>query len=197
MNKCPWCLTTKTYEKYHDETWGTVVTERNQLFEALCLELFQSGLSWLTILNKRNGFRAAFHDFNIDRVAQMSEDDVALLLNNDQIVRHRQKIQACINNAKCILKMEQEQDWAQWIWSYTHYQSIQRDPHAEPIAQNERSKQLAKDLKQKGFKFLGPTTVYSFMQSVGMHFDHDVDCFRYLQWKDVKKDPKLREWSKS
>jgi len=182
IKKCQWALKTKLEEHYHDTEWGVPVYDDSKLFEALSLELCQSGLSWHTILNKREGYRAAFHHFDLKTVAAFDEAKIEALLLDAGIVRHRAKISAIINNARCILEVQQAYgSFSDYIWQFTdnktivgHWQSREEVP-----ASTELSIQISKDLKKKGFKFLGPTTTYAFMQSIGLVNDHTTDCFRF------------------
>lgn len=173
--RCSWCGATPEYLAYHDIEWGFPVDDDRRLFEKLSLEGFQSGLSWRTILAKRENFRAAFHDFDFDRIARFSERDVARLLKDKGIVRHRGKIEAVINNARRTRELVQrEGSLAAFIWRY------EPDPKtlAEPQTASTSSESIAlsKDLKKLGWKFVGPTTVYAFMQAMGLVNDHVADC---------------------
>lgn len=173
--RCHWCSATPEYLAYHDEEWGQPVADDRRLFEKLCLEGFQSGLSWRTILAKRENFRAAFHGFDFERVARYTARDVARLLGDAGIVRHRGKIEAVVNNAQraCELVAE-EGSLAAFIWRY------EPDPKTQGVPQTRstspESVALSKELKRRGWKFVGPTTVYAFMQSMGLLNDHVQDC---------------------
>ncbi|PWS34660.1 DNA-3-methyladenine glycosylase I [Falsiroseomonas bella] len=171
--RCHWCGATPDYLAYHDTEWGFPVGEDRRLFEKLCLEGFQSGLSWRTILAKRENFRAAFHNFEIDRVARFTERDVARLLGDAGIVRHRGKIEAAINNAKRAQELvRQEGSLAAYVWRF-------EDAADEPPslrATSPASVAMSKDLKKRGWAFVGPTTVYAFMQAMGLVNDHAPDC---------------------
>ena len=156
--RCAWGDSTPDYRVYHDDEWGRPVSDDTRLFEKLCLEGFQSGLSWLTILRKREAFRAAFAGFDFHRVARFTEDDVERLLQDAGIVRHRGKIEATINNAQRAVELTEEQSLAHFVWSYD-------DP-----------KLLARDLKKRGWRFVGTTTVYAFMQAMGLVNDHLPGC---------------------
>ncbi len=156
--RCAWGDSTPDYRVYHDDEWGRPVSDDIQLFEKLCLEGFQSGLSWLTILRKRENFRQAFKGFDFHAVARLTDSDVERLLQDAGIVRHRGQIEATINNARRAVELTEEQSLAHFVWSYD-------DP-----------KPLARDLKQRGWRFVGPTTVYAFMQAMGLVNDHDVGC---------------------
>jgi DNA-3-methyladenine glycosylase I len=171
--RCHWCAATPDYVAYHDTEWGFPVADDRRLFEKLCLEGFQSGLSWRTILAKREHFRAAFHDFEIDRVARFTERDVARLLGDAGIVRHRGKIEASINNAKRAQELvRQEGSLAAYVW---RFKEAAEDP-PRPRSTSPASVALSKDLKKRGWAFVGPTTVYAFMQAMGLVNDHAEEC---------------------
>lgn len=170
--RCGWGVSAPEYVEYHDNEWGFPVAEDNGLFEKLCLEGFQSGLSWLTILRKREAFRSAFHGFEIERVAAMTLEEVEQLLGNPQIVRHRGKIESTVNNAKCALKLGEEVgSLATFFWGFEPQSS---DPSA---TQAPESVALSKALKRRGFTWTGPTTAYAFMQAMGLVNDHIDGCY--------------------
>lgn len=174
--RCTWCGDDPLYVDYHDNEWGEVLHARDALFECLCLEGQQAGLSWITVLRKREGYRKAFHQFKPDKIAKMTEKDVERLVLDAGIIRHRGKIEAIITNAKAVLALEQEgQSFDEFVWSFAPEQS--GDGVTVP-SQSEESVALSKALKKKGFRFVGPTTVYAFMQAVGMVNDHAPDCFK-------------------
>ena len=173
--RCHWCGATPGYLHYHDHEWGFPVGEDRRLFEKLCLEGFQSGLSWRTILEKRDNFRAAFANFEVARIAQFTASDVERLLQDAGIVRHRGKIEAVINNAKRALELiEKEGSLAAYVWRF--------EPRFEELATPQTastsaaSVAMSKDLKKRGWSFVGPTTVYSFMQAMGLFNDHAEGC---------------------
>jgi DNA-3-methyladenine glycosylase I len=170
--RCRWGNAPEIYRVYHDSEWGLPVDDDRRLFEKLCLEGFQAGLSWLTILRKRESFRAAFDDFDFERVARYGKRDVKRLLEDAAIVRHRGKIEAAINNAQRALELaEAEGSLASYIWRF--------EPEAAPpswAAQTPESQALSKDLKKRGWRFVGPTTVYAFMQAMGLVNDHVEGC---------------------
>jgi len=173
--RCRWCGAAPEFLDYHDTEWGFPVSNDRRLFEKLSLEGFQSGLSWRTILAKRENFRAAFHDFDVDRIARFTQRDVGRLLKDKGIIRHRGKIEAVINNARRVQELvEQEGSLAALIWRY------EPDPKqlAEPqtVSTSAAAIALSKDLKKQGWKFVGPTTVYAFMQAMGLINDHVEDC---------------------
>jgi DNA-3-methyladenine glycosylase I len=173
--RCAWCAAAPDFLPYHDTEWGFPVDDDHRLFEKLSLEGFQSGLSWRTILAKRENFRAAFRGFDFDRVARFSRRDVERLLKDDGIVRHRGKIQAVINNAQRARELtRKEGSLAAFIWRY------EPDPRhiGEPqsVSTSSESVALSKELKKRGWKFVGPTTVYAFMQAMGLVNDHVRGC---------------------
>ncbi|PZX15377.1 DNA-3-methyladenine glycosylase I [Celeribacter halophilus] len=180
LNRCAWCARDPEYIRYHDEEWGYPVADDRRLFEKICLEGFQSGLSWWTILRKRENFRAAFKDFDFHTVAQFDQADIARLLQDKGIVRHRGKIAAVINNAARAREMEQEfGSLARFFWTYEGREEAR---HIEGVpATTETSKRLSKDLKKRGWKFVGPTTCYAFMQAMGLVNDHHPDCAHYAK----------------
>lgn len=173
--RCRWCAAAPEFEVYHDHEWGFPVADDTRLFEKLCLESFQSGLSWRTILAKRDNFRRAFEGFDFHRVARFGDKRVARLLQDDGIVRHRGKIEAVVNNAACAVRLQDEMgSLAAYVWKY------EIDPTASARAQtastSAESIALSKDLKKRGWKFVGPTTVYAFMQAMGLVNDHVAGC---------------------
>ena len=177
MERCGWAGTDAEYVRYHDEEWGRPVTDDRRLFEKLCLEGFQSGLSWLTILRKRPRFREQFHDFDIARVARMDAADVERLLQDPGIVRHRGKIESTINNAQRTQAIAAEYgSFAAYIWQFEP--AAEASPVAgQPLpAHTPASAALSKDLRKRGFSFVGPTTCYAFMQSMGLVNDHAPHC---------------------
>jgi len=172
--RCRWCAAAPEFLHYHDTEWGFPVADDRRLFEKLCLEGFQSGLSWRTILAKRENFRTAFHHFDFDRVARFGARDVTRLLKDEGIVRHRGKIEAVINNAKRARELVQrEGSLAAYVWRYETAK-----PAAKPqsASTSEASIALSKDLKKQGWQFVGPTTVYAFMQAMGLVNDHAEGC---------------------
>jgi len=173
--RCRWCGAAPEFLGYHDTEWGFPVGDDHRLFEKLCLEGFQSGLSWRTILAKRENFRAAFHDFDFDRIARFTARDLASLLKDDGIVRHRGKIEAVINNARHAQELvKQEGSLAAFIWRYEPDVKLLAKPQS--ASTSAQSIALSKDLKKRGWKFVGPTTVYAFMQAMGLINDHVEDC---------------------
>ena len=176
--RCGWCGTDPTYLDYHDHEWGVPERDGRALWEKLCLDGFQAGLSWITILRKRESFRAAFAGFEPAVVAEWGEAEVAGLLNDPGIVRHRGKIEATIGNARAYLEIEARQGFSKRLWDYVDGAPLQpnRQSMAEIPADTELSTRISKDLKKAGFKFCGPTIVYAFMQATGMVNDHIVSC---------------------
>ncbi len=179
--RCLWHGGVPEYERYHDAEWGRPVVDDTRLFEKICLEGFQSGLSWLTILRKRENFRAAFHGFDIPAVAAMGDGDIERLLGDAGIIRHRGKIASTINNARRALELQAEKgSLAAWFWSFeppadTRPEKLTWDwLRANPVSP--QSVAISKDLKKRGWTFVGPTTVYAFMQAMGLVNDHVVGC---------------------
>lgn len=173
--RCRWCGAAPEFLHYHDTEWGFPVANDTRLFEKLCLEGFQSGLSWRTILAKRENFRAAFHRFDFDRIALYSEDDIERLVSDESIVRHRGKIEAVINNARRAQELvAQEDSLARFIWRYEPEPAQLAKP--QTASTSIASVALSKDLKKMGWKFVGPTTVYAFMQAMGLINDHVKGC---------------------
>ena len=189
MKRCWWCGTDPDYVRYHDEEWGVTVSDDRRLFEKICLEGFQSGLSWITILRKREHFREAFAGFEIERLARFTGRDVNRLLKDPGIVRHRGKIESTVNNAKRALEMRAEfESLAAYFWRWQPLASarparVTRDALLQ-MAQTTESLALSRDLKKRGWTFVGPTTVYAFMQAVGVVNDHVEECERRA---DVEK----------
>ncbi|MEE9326961.1 MAG: DNA-3-methyladenine glycosylase I [Cocleimonas sp.] len=184
--RCYWCEATQEYIDYHDDEWGFPVSDDFHLFEKLSLESFQSGLSWRTILVKRENFRTAFDKFDFNIVADYAEKEVEHLLNDEGIVRHRGKIEATINNAKVAQKLVKEHgSLAAFLWQYEP--KVQLSVDTEVASTSEESIALSKDLKKLGWKFLGPTTAYAFMQSVGMVNDHFVSCVTQSKVESARK----------
>lgn len=180
--RCWWYNNHPDYQRYHDEEWGHPVTDDIRLFEKICLEGFQSGLSWLTILRKRENFRKAFVGFDFEKVARFEEKDVERLLQDAGIVRHRKKIESTINNAKRAIELtEKEGSLAKYFWSFEPKASERPDKFdyatLRPITQTPTSVAISKDLKKRGWSFVGPTTAYAFMQAMGLVNDHLEGCF--------------------
>jgi len=183
--RCTWCAATPEYLHYHDTEWGYPVTDDQRLFEKICLEGFQSGLSWRTILTKRENFRAAFHHFDFNKVARFTERDVERLLKNEGIVRHRGKIEAVINNAKCAQELiKREGSLAAFFWRFEPEKKLTKP---EVVSTTTESVALSKELKKLGWKFVGPTTMYAFMQAMGLVNDHHLDCVIRTKVEKMRK----------
>lgn len=177
--RCSWCTGSELYQHYHDFEWGRPVRDEQKMFEFLTLETFQAGLSWITILKKRENFREAFHQFNIKKIAAMNEQDIDSLMNNKGIIRNRKKIEAAIHNARILLRLHQNgTTLVDTLWAYMDNMPLdnQRKHLGEVPALTPLATQISKDLKAIGFKFLGPTTTYAHMQACGMVNDHLVSC---------------------
>lgn len=175
--RCSWCSATSEYIDYHDNEWGLPVNDDQRLFEKICLESFQSGLSWRTILTKRENFRQAFHHFDFNKVAQFNDKDIETLLQNEGIVRHRGKIESVINNAKRAIEMVKEEgSLAAFFWGFEPREDDLQQP--QTVSTTKESIALAKELKKRGWKFVGPTTAYAFMQAMGLVNDHAEGCFK-------------------
>jgi len=179
--RCFWVDGSQIYRDYHDSEWGFPVHEDRRLFEKICLEGFQSGLSWITILKKRENFRAGFTNFELEKVARFGEKDIERLMQDAGIVRHRGKIEAAINNARCAENLlESENSLAAYFWKFepspkSRPQRITRET-LRSMTQCPESVALSKDLKKRGWKFVGPTTMYAFMQAMGLVNDHEESC---------------------
>jgi DNA-3-methyladenine glycosylase I len=173
--RCKWCGAAPEFLDYHDKEWGFPVSNDKRLFEKLCLESFQSGLSWRTILVKRENFRTAFKKFDFYKIALFTEKDVESLLQDQGIVRHRGKIEAVINNAKCAKELvKKEGSLAAFLWGFEPKPN--NHPEPQTASTSNESVALSKALKKMGWKFVGPTTVYAFMQAMGLINDHIEDC---------------------
>lgn len=183
--RCGWPTDDAEYLAYHDHEWGRPTTDPTRLFEKICLEGFQSGLSWITILRKRENFRAAFAGFDPEAIAAFGESDIERLLGDAGIIRHRGKIEATINNARRLMELvEADGSFVDWIWSWAVVEPTRVSDEDAAFAGGipaltERSTALSKELKRRGWKFVGPTTAYAFMQSEGLTNDHDDACFAH------------------
>ncbi|KZD01913.1 MULTISPECIES: DNA-3-methyladenine glycosylase I [unclassified Thalassospira] len=183
--RCTWCDAAPEFNAYHDTEWGFPVTDDIRLFEKICLEGFQSGLSWRTILTKRENFRKAFAGFNFHKVAQFDDADVERLLGDAGIIRHRGKIEASINNAKRACEMVAEEgSLAAYFWRFEPKPDKVDPPQS--MSTSPTSVALSKDLKKRGWKFVGPTTVFAFMQAMGLINDHAQGCFLRQQIDDMR-----------
>lgn len=182
QHRCFWVTESKLYQEYHDHEWGTPVYDDAILFEFLLLETFQAGVSWITVLNKRENFRKAFDDFDYKKIAKYPESKFNQLMQNKGIIRNKLKIRSAITNAQLFMDIQKEfGSFSTFIWSYVNHQPIinQFKTRLEVPATTEISNQLSKDLKKRGFKFTGATVMYAYMQAVGMVNDHTTDCFKY------------------
>jgi len=184
--RCHWCSLAPEFPAYHDTEWGFPVSDDRLLFEKLCLEGFQSGLSWRTILAKRENFRRVFHSFDFHRIARFTPKHVERLLQDTGIVRHRGKIEAVINNAQRALELQQEKgSLASFMWCYEPQPASQANPQS--ASSSVESIALSKELKKRGWKFVGPTTVYAFMQAMGLINDHATDCASRVEAEAARK----------
>ena len=182
IQKCGWCIGNPLYESYHDEEWGTPVYDDDTLFEFLILETFQAGLSWITVLRKRENFRKAFDDFDYKKVATYNQKKIDTLLQDSGIIRNKLKINATITNAQSFMKIQEEfGSFSAYIWKFVDGKPIKNKikNYNEGPANTPLSDTISKDLKKRGFKFVGSTVVYAHMQATGMVNDHEVSCFRY------------------
>lgn len=182
--RCSWCLGDPLYMAYHDTEWGVPLYDEQKLFEFLILETFQAGLSWITVLKKRENFRAAFDQFDYTKIENYTASKVEALMNNPNIIRNRLKIKATISNAKAFIKIQQEEgSFSTYIWRFLDGKPLQNqfDSNKEIPAYTALAETISKDLKRRGFKFIGPTVVYAHMQATGMVNDHVTDCFRYKE----------------
>ena len=180
--RCPWSLSgNELYVRYHDSEWGVPAYDDQTQFEFLILEGAQAGLSWSTILNKREGYREAFAGFDPERIARFGKRDLERLLRNPGIVRNRLKVEGAIANAKAFLELQNEQGFAKYMWSFVGGAPIDHAlvSHEHPPVTSPESDALSKDMKKRGFKFVGSTTLYAHMQATGMVNDHRTDCFRH------------------
>lgn len=185
-NRCEWAQKNELMAKYHDEEWGRPLHDDQKLFEFLIMEGMQAGLSWLTILKKREAFRLAFDNFDVQKVAAYDQQKVLELMSDPAIIRNRQKIEASINNAKCFLKVVAEfGSFDRYIWSFVNFKPIQNcwTKLSDLPAKTELSDLISDDLRRRGFKFVGSTIVYAHMQATGMVNDHLAHCFCYRECK--------------
>ncbi len=190
MNRCGWSDGNELYNAYHDAEWGVPVHDDKRFFEFLILEGAQAGLSWLTVLKKREAYREAFDGFDPKKVATYSDEKMAALLQNEGIIRNRLKIKSAVQNAKAFLAIQKEYgSFDQYIWSYVdgkpivgHWQALDEVPVTSDL-----SDKISKELKKQGFNFVGSTIIYSFLQATGIVMDHITSCFRYDQLKTIEK----------
>lgn len=191
ISRCSWCGSDPLYQQYHDEEWGVPTFDDRLLFEFLILEGAQAGLSWITILKKREGYRKLFDQFDYKKIARYSDNKLEKLRDNPAIVRNRLKIESARTNAQAFLKVQKEfGSFSHFIWSYVDHKPIQN--HFKSLkdipAKTDLSDRISKDLKKRGFKFVGSTIIYAFMQATGMVNDHVTDCFRYEQCNSIAND---------
>lgn len=189
QHKCGWCVGDPLYEAYHDQEWGVPIKDDATLFEFLVLETFQAGLSWITILRKRENFRKAFDDFDYQKIADYDEDKIASLLLDAGIIRNKLKVRGTVTNARLFMEVQKEfGSFSKYIWSFVDHTPIQNkvDDYKKAPATTDISDALSKDLKKRGFKFVGSTVMYAHMQATGMVNDHEVECFRYDEVKRMK-----------
>lgn len=189
MKRCKWCEGDQLYIKYHDKEWGVPVHSDRKLFEFLILEGAQAGLSWITVLKKREAYREAFDKFDFNKVANYKEAKIQSLLNNPGIIRNKLKVRGSVKNAHAFIKVREEfGTFNKYIWQFTDGKTLQNSwTSLKKIPANTRQSDLmSKDLKKRGFTFVGSTICYAFMQATGMVNDHTVDCFRYKEIKENK-----------
>ena len=188
--RCPWCGTDETYVKYHDQEWGVPVVDDQTMFTFLLLETFQAGLSWITILRKKENFARAFANFNPKQIAAFGHAEVEILLQDEGIIRNRQKIEATINNAKRTLEVTKEfGSFCNYWWKWVDFKPINNKMGIveDYVADSPLSGEISKDLKKRGFKFVGPTTVYAHMQAAGLVNDHLMKCDRHAEVEKLGK----------
>ncbi len=189
QKRCGWVTSDPLYIRYHDEEWGVPVYNDPKMFEFLLLETFQAGLSWFTILRKRENFKKAFADFDYNKIARFTAEDVERLLEDSGIIRNRQKISAAINNASRFKEVQEEfGSFCNYLWNYTGGKPIQNklESLGQAQATTPLSDEISKDLKKRGFKFVGSTTIYAHMQACGMVNDHLTSCFRHSEVKELQ-----------
>ncbi|OEY73050.1 DNA-3-methyladenine glycosylase I [Salegentibacter salarius] len=190
LNRCGWCEGDELYEAYHDNEWGVPVYDDDTIFEFLILETFQAGLSWITVLRKRENFREAFDNFDYKKIANYSEEKIQELLQNPGIIRNKLKVRATVTNAKAFMEVQKEfSSFSKYIWDFVDGDPIQNEveDYKNAPATTAISDKLSKDLKKKGFKFVGSTVLYAHMQATGMVNDHEISCFRHSEVKDLEK----------
>jgi len=180
QKRCPWVNDNPLMIKYHDEEWGNPLKDDQKLFEFMILDTFQAGLSWNTIINKRQNFSKAFHNFNPRIIANYADKDIQRLMQDAGIIRNKLKIEATITNAKEFLKLKQTQSFSDYIWQFVNNSPVKNNPKTikDYQSKSKESDAMSIALKEKGFKFVGSTICYAFMQAAGLVNDHSVDCFR-------------------
>lgn len=189
LKRCGWCVGDPLYEAYHDTEWGVPVLDDETMFEFLILETFQAGLSWITILRKRENFREALDRFNYEKIANYSEEKIEELLLNAGIIRNKLKVRATVTNARAFMKVQEEfGSFSRYIWEFVQGKPINNkvENYKEMPPTTSVSDALSKDLKKRGFKFVGSTVMYAHMQATGMVNDHEVSCFRHKEVKQIK-----------
>lgn len=194
MHRCNWCLCNEKMIKYHDEEWGVPLHDDKKQFEFLMMEVMQCGLNWNMMIQKREIFYECFDGFYYEKIAEYQENDIQRIFNTDGMIRSRRKIEAVINNAKCFMKIIDEfGSFCKYLWSYSDGKTILYQGHqkGEIPAKNGLSDKISKDLKKRGFKYLGSVTVYSHLQACGMINDHTEECFRYTEI--VQNYPTIRK----
>ena len=175
-NRCSWAGPEEIYIRYHDEEWGVATHDDRELFEMLVLESFQAGLSWITILKKRENFKKAFDNFDVVKVANYDDKKVNKLRENDGIIQNKKKIASAINNAQIFIEIQKEfGSFDEYIWGFTDGKTIK----AEYLTESDLSKEISKDLKKRGMKFVGPTIIYSYLESIGIIDNHQKDCYKF------------------
>ena len=186
--RCGWCVGDPLYEAYHDREWGVPLKDDASIFEFLTLETFQAGLSWITVLRKRENFRKAFDNFDYQKIANYSEEKIEELMQDSGIIRNRLKILSAVSNSQAFMKVQQEfNSFSNYIWSFVDGKPVQnkRQSLAEVPATTAISDALSKDLKRRGFKFVGSTVIYAHMQATGMVNDHVTTCFRHQEVQNL------------
>ncbi len=187
LTRCPWCASCDIYTDYHDKEWGVPVHDDKKHFEFLVLESAQAGLSWLTVLKKRENYKKAYMNFDAKKVAKFGPEKIDELMNNEGIIRNLKKIEASINNAACFISIQKEfGSFDSYIWSFTGGKPVVNKWRnlKELPPETELSDKISKDLKKRGFKFIGSTIIYSYLQAVGVVNDHLVNCFKYIELND-------------
>ena len=182
MKRCPWCENNELYVKYHDEEWGVPVHDDKKHFEFLILEGVQAGLSWLTILRKRENYRKVYDDFDPAKIAKYDDEKIVRLMNNSGIIRNQRKIEASVNNAQRFIEIQEEfGSFDRYIWSFVNYKPVVNSwKHISEIpSKTELTDRISRNLKKRGFKFVGSTIIYAHLQAIGIINDHIVSCFRY------------------
>ncbi len=183
-HRCGWCIGDPLYEVYHDEEWGVPVYDDATLFEFLILETFQAGLSWITVLRKRENFRKAFDNFDYKKIAKYNQSKIDILLVNAGIIRNKLKINATVSNAQAFIKIQEEfGSFSKYIWNFVDGKPIKNSfkNYKDAPANTVLSDIISRDLKKRGFKFVGTTVIYAHMQATGMVNDHEITCFRYYE----------------